>query len=464
MKNSKLSIINCQLSIISVLICVVVSSLSVSAQEFEDAYTAVENMKIGWCLGNTLESNSGDTTNMWIEHWSSRRPSDYETSWGQPVTKASLMKLFKDAGFNTIRIPVTWYPHMEAKFTFDSNNVWWPSKDNLGTKVNATWMKRVHEVVDYVISQGMYCILNVHHDTGAANTAWLVADEQVYEQQHERFESLWKQIAEEFKDYDEHLLFEGYNEMLDSYDSWCFASFATPSKYDSKVATSAYNAINSYAQSFVNAVRSTGGNNAQRNLIVNTYGGCDGNGTWNSHLKDPLKYMELPDDDVEEHIIFEIHTYLDIINLSTAQSTFKNVVSSAKTNLFKKGAPVIIGEWGTTTENAHEKYHDNFLSYARFVVETLKANNMAGIYWMTLSDGTSRSKPEFTYPDLVDAIVKGYYGEGGYTGIDTPSLASHHKASSVQEFKDAMYNLAGERVSADYKGIIIKNGRKYLVH
>ena len=149
-------------------------------------------------------------------------PSDYEKAWNQPVTKPELFKMFKDAGFNAIRVPVTWYPHMEAKFNLNGT-VWDVANDGIGTKIQEAWMKRVHEVVDYVISQGMYCILNIHHDTGAANTAWLVASENDYAKQKERFEAVWKQIAEEFKDYDEHLHFEGYNEMLDPYDSWCFA-------------------------------------------------------------------------------------------------------------------------------------------------------------------------------------------------------------------------------------------------
>lgn len=181
--------------------------------------------------------------------------------------------------------------------------------DDIGTKIQREWMDRIHEVVDYVIDVGMYCILNVHHDTGAASTAWLVADAATYAAQHKRFEEVWRQIAEEFKDYDEHLLFEGYNEMLDEKRSWCFASFASEGNYNQAMATEAYDAINSYAQTFVNAVRATGGNNAQRNLVVCTYGACDGSGNWNSHLKDPLKNMKLPDDKAENHIIFEVHSY-----------------------------------------------------------------------------------------------------------------------------------------------------------
>ena len=96
--------------------CSCMLSLSVNAQSFETATEAVKNMKVGWNLGNTLDSNSGDINNMWIEAYTSRTPSDYEKAWGQPVTKPELIKMFKNAGFNAIRVPVTWYPHMEAKF------------------------------------------------------------------------------------------------------------------------------------------------------------------------------------------------------------------------------------------------------------------------------------------------------------------------------------------------------------
>ena len=86
------------------------------AADFETATSAVANMKVGWNLGNTLDSNSGSLDNMWIEAWTQRRPSEYETAWGQPVTTRELLKMMKRAGFNAIRVPVTWWPHMEATF------------------------------------------------------------------------------------------------------------------------------------------------------------------------------------------------------------------------------------------------------------------------------------------------------------------------------------------------------------
>ncbi len=377
----------------------------VYAQEIEKATEAVSNMRLGWCLGNTFDSNSGDTQNMWIEKWTGRQPKDYETAWGQSVTKPELIKMFKDAGFNAIRIPVTWYPHMEAKIT---DLTWDPVKNPLGTKIDEAWMKRVHEVVDYVIDQDMYCIINIHHDTGAANTAWLVASEKDYEEQQERFEAVWTQIAEEFKDYDGKLLFEGYNEMLDPYDSWCFSSFGTPSQYNAEVAKSAYSAINSYAQSFVNAVRATGGNNETRNLIVNTYGACCGDGNWNSHLQDPLKEMKLPEDVAEGHIIFEVHSYPYLGNgLGSAKNSVKDIMKTVTTELGSKGAPIIIGEWGTSDGEDYHKKREDVLCFSRYFVEEVKKDEVATFYWMGLSAGESRSVPEFNQQDLVDATVKG---------------------------------------------------------
>ena len=426
---------------------------------FESAREAVDHMGLGWNLGNTLDSNSGDTLNMWIEHWTDRTPAAYEKAWGQTVVKPELIKLFKDAGFNAIRVPVTWYPHMEAKFRFtsSSNSYWYPWKDGIGTKVQAAWMQRVKEIVDYVISQGMYCILNVHHDTGEANTAWLIADEEVYEKEHVRFEALWTQIAEVFKDYDEHLLFEGYNEMLDVKRSWCFASFGAQGNYNATIARSAYNAINSYAQSFVDAVRATGSNNAHRNLIVTTYGACNGGGSWNSHLKDPLKEMKLPNDPAGEgHIIFEVHSYPDINNLTNAKNEVSANINDLKTYLVSKGAPVIFGEWGTLVEHAYENKRANLLAFARYFVEQAKAGGIGTFYWMALSDGADRDVPVFTQPDLVEAIVKGYYGEGGYNSL-TPN------PSPVGE--GSWYDISGRQIIHNQlrPGLYIINGKKVVV-
>ena len=429
----------------------------VSAQELESATSAVANMRVGWNLGNTLDANSGATDNMWIEKRSQRKTSDYETAWGQPVTTEALIKMFKEAGFNAIRVPVTWYPHMGVHV----NDLNWNLPAWSPTKVDAAWMARVKEIVDYVVNNGMYCIINVHHDTGEATTAWLRASTANYNKYKDTYEDLWKQIATEFKDYDGHLLFEGYNEILDDYGSWCFASFAASGQYDASSATDSYKAVNLYAQSFVNAVRATGGNNATRNLIVNSYGSCCGSGNWNQHLLEPLANLEYPNDEAKNHIIFQLHYYPSIKDLSWAKTECNAMLKSIKEILQPK-APVIFGEWGSAndavanTDDYNTSYKQNKVDFARYFVEKCKETGIATFYWMMLSDGADRENLKWTMPDLKDAIIKGYYGNAGYTSIEHVSETSSskimkpkkliHKDKVIIVNGDTKYTIAGTKL------------------
>ncbi|MCD8282311.1 MAG: glycoside hydrolase family 5 protein [Prevotella sp.] len=428
--------------IIFVFIIAASATITGEAQTFENAASAVANMRVGWNLGNTLDSNSGDLDNMWIELWTDCTPAAYETAWGQPVTEPELFEMFRDAGFGAIRVPVTWYPHADA----DGN-------------VDSEWMKRVHEVVDYVIDAGLYCILNVHHDTGSANTAWLRAAGETYSDARARYETLWTNIADEFKDYDERLLFEAYNEMLDEYDSWCFASFGTPSGYDSAVAADAYSAINNYAQSFVDAVRATGGNNAERNLVLCTYAACSGDGSWNNHLVDPLVNMNYPADDAQEHIIFEVHYYPSLGSaLEESLDGTRQCFEKVKQNLMSKGAPVILGECGSLDAGAYADNPELFLGFTKGYIRLAREYGYAPFYWMTLSDGADRSVPQWTKPDIKDAIITGFYGDGGYTGgVRDINLLSGETTDMP------IYDLTGKRVIHPSKGIYIKGGKKFVV-
>ena len=367
---------------------------------FESAGQAVLNMGAGWNLGNTLDSNSGDLDNMWIEAYTSRTPKDYETAWGQPEATRALIHMFKEAGFGAIRVPVTWYPHM-GTITLHNQNQWDPSTWS-GTEVDPAWMARVKEVVNYVIDEEMYCILNVHHDTGAGSTAWLIASVDGFDAAKTRYQALWKQIANQFKDYGPKLLFESYNEMLDPYDSWCFASFATPDRYDATVATSAYNGINSYARLFAETVRATGGNNAYRNLIVNTYGACSGDGTWNSHLSEPLTQMALSEE--PGHIAIQVHSYWDATQFNSQKADIDRLFTNLDTHIVKRlGVPVIIGEWGGSTEG-----DDPNVRFASYFSQKAKAAGIAAFWWMGLSDGQDRSLPAWTMPKTKDAILQPY--------------------------------------------------------
>lgn len=399
--------------VLTMFVCIVCN-----AQTIESASSAVKNMGVGWNLGNTLDAhvqkvNNPDNASYW-----NCQDLNSETCWGQPYATSELFAMMKNAGFGAIRIPVTWYNHM------DKNG-----------KVDVQWMKRVHTVVDYAINNGLYCIINVHHDTGADNTnlkTWIKADETSYQNNKARFEYLWKQIAEEFKDYDGHLLFEGYNEMLDTKSSWCYASMNATGGYDASMATSAYNAINDYAQSFVNTVRETGGNNTTRNLIVTTYAAASGTGTWNSHLQDPLKTLKIPTDVTTDHIIFEVHSYPELVKtiggvatsktIAEIKSEIDSMISYLKTHLISKGAPVIIGEWGTSNVDAgsgktdYDLRRSLMLDFVAYYVQKTKAENIGTFYWMGLTDGLMRSVPAFNQADLAERIVKTYRGRN-FNGV-----------------------------------------------
>lgn len=369
---------------------------------FETAAEAVLNMGAGWNLGNTLDSNSNDLDNMWIEAWTRRTPKDYETAWGQPQATRALIHMFKEAGFGAIRVPVTWYPHMGTITLHDQTR--WDRSTWTGTDVDPVWMARVKEVVDYVIDEGMYCILNVHHDTGAESAAWLVAGEQEFETAKDRYKALWEQIADEFKDYGEKLWFESYNEMLDPYDSWCFASYnVEPARYDAAVATSAYKGINSYAKLFVETVRASGGNNAQRNIVVNTYGGCSGAGSWNAHLLEPLTQLQLPEK--PGHIAVQVHSYWNADKFAAEKADIDKFFRDLKAQIVDRlGVPAIIGEWGGGT---NEDTLDN-ARFAEYFSQKAHDAGVAAYYWMGLSDGDDRAVPKWSMPRAKNVILRPY--------------------------------------------------------
>ena len=283
----------------------------------ESAAQAVKNMGIGTNFGNCT-----DVVAMWM-NMNSNSVTDFEKAWGQEPTTKPMVDFLKKNGFNSVRIPVTWFQHMKADGTVDE-----------------AWMNRIQEIVDYVIDNGMYCILNVHHDTGAdpddkSYTHWIKADVDNYNANKEKFESLWTQIATRFQNYDQHLVFEGYNEMLDASNTW-----NAPKNANS------YKGLNGYAQSFVNAVRATGGNNATRNLIVNTYAAANGD--------EVLNNLTIPTDKVDGHIAVEVHTYAPWDWFAqkgkwdaSCSNEIKNMFTRLNNKFISKGIPCIIGEYGT---------------------------------------------------------------------------------------------------------------------
>lgn len=292
----------------------------------------------------------------------------YETLSGNPVTTKDMIDEVKKEGFGAVRIPVTYFNHIDVD-----------------GKIDKEWLNRLGEVVNYVLKDNMYCIINIHHDTG--QNGWLKADKSTFDNESIKYKELWTQIAEYFKDYNDKLLFEGYNEILDQENHWANAS------------DESYEAANKLNQIFVETVRGTEGNNKTRFLVVNTYAAGSN--------KEILKNFKVPSDSVEKHLIAEVHFY------GTGKEETKTVIENLNQYLVSTGVPVIIGEFGTTFEKDESE---------RIITETnlitmAKKYNITCFRW---DDGNYEqkigSKSKFAvfdryelklyYPDLVNALVK----------------------------------------------------------
>ena len=412
---------------ILLLVCSVMLCTSIEAASFETAKDAVKNMGVGWNLGNTLDAN--DATKTW------KTTAEHETCWGQPVTKPELLKMMKEAGFGAIRVPITWYQEMDAD-----------------GKVNDAWMKRMKEVVDYVIDNGMYCIINVHHDTGADSgnyKSWLKASTSSYNTNKAKYEGLWKQIAEQFKDYDQKLLFESYNEMLDEKNTW----------NEPVDKTDGYKAINSYAKSFVTTVRATGGNNKDRNLVVNTYSA--------SSTPDAMQNLDLPEE--SNHIIFQIHSYPNWQNKSNAKKEIDNLISNIKSKLLDR-APVIVGEYATFTTwpseiDYYAKDKEVALYAMDYLIQKTKENGIGTFYWMGMSDGSYRDMPAFHQADLAQTLIKAYYGSiDGYKYPTADDFEIVYDISYNDEWSELFLFGSWDRTAVNlsgYKGIRVEMDKAY---
>lgn len=283
----------------------------------------VEDMTFGWNLGNTLDVCQADRDGdgKINEHVEAGEKVD-ETLWGNPKATKELFTSLKKNGVNAVRIPVTWRDHM------DSNG-----------NIDREWMDRVQQVVDYAYSQGMYVIINVHHDGGGDPKfgAWIIEESQKdYNTFLKKYKNVWKQIAERFKNYSDYLIFESMNEVG-------FDTLYNKNKAD------AYNLINKINQDFVDIIRATGGNNAKRHLLIAGYY-TDIERTCDSLYK-------MPDDKVGRCIL-SVHYYTpwdfctcDIKHTWGTKSEVRQMetlIGKMKKNFVDKGIPVIIGEYAAS--------------------------------------------------------------------------------------------------------------------
>ena len=278
-------------------------------------------MKIGWNLGNTFDAPNGETT------------------WGQPRTTKAMFHGLKQAGFVSVRIPVSWSKHVTNSTTFS---------------IDSTWMNRVKEVVDWALGEGLCVIINIHHDNLSdaemKNTKFgfsVSKNEDIQEKSTNYIAGVWKNVAEAFKDYDHNLVFELLNEPRDMGG----ANWGNEWWVGGANANEANGIILKYAQAALNEIRKTGSKNADRFIMVPPYAastGCMGG-------------FALPTDTATNRLIIEAHAYSpynfamgspgDVAFTSAHKNELSGMFNSLYNNYVSKGIGVIIDETGATNKN-----------------------------------------------------------------------------------------------------------------
>lgn len=342
-------------------------------------------IKLGWNIGNTMEATGG------------------ETAWGNPRVTAQLIQLVKQSGFNAIRIPCSWNQYMENSST---------------AKLKLDWLNRVKEVVQMCVDNDMYVLLNIHWDGG-----WLEnninPDKQVANNAKQK--AFWEQIATHLRNFDEHLLLAGTNE---------------PNVENATQMT----VLQSYHQTFVDAVRSTGGRNSHRVLVVQ--------GPSTDVEKTNTLMSTLPTDQIQNKLMVEVHYYTPYqFTLMTAdaswgkmfyywgsgfhsttdtqrnatwgeEATVDAMMGLMKTKFVDKGIPVILGEFAvgrrTTLTGSDLTLHlASRAYYLKYVTKQAKANGVLPFYWDAGGIGNNgsglfdRSKNTVFDQQALDALLDG---------------------------------------------------------
>ena len=365
---------------------------------FEDLNQSqiVEAMGPGWNLGNQLESVTDNVPE--------------ETNWGNPVITEKLIQSVKAAGFKSIRIPVSYFAKID---------------DDKDYTIDSKWLDRVQEVVDYCIKNDLYAVINIHGDGyNTIDGSWLLCNGKNQTEIKKKYKKVWKQIAERFKNYDEHLLFESMNEEFDG-------SYSEPNK-------EYYQNINDYNQIFVDTVRKTGDNNTKRWLIIPG---------WNTNIdytagdygfKLPTdQYRDKSIDKEEQRIMISVHYYSpwdfcggencvitqwgneadDPSKTSTTcdETYMKNQLNLMKTTFADKGYPVFIGEYGSIDKTSYDSENEYYRAYfARKLCQLSRKNGCIPMYWDNGYNGVhgfglfDLTTCEITQPVIIDAIMEGF--------------------------------------------------------
>ena len=421
-----------------------------------------EDMGAGWNLGNTLEANAGGIPN--------------ETAWGNPEASQEIIDMVADAGFKTIRVPVSYLSKINnADFALDTE-----------------WLDRIEEVVQYCYNRDLYVIINVHGDGyNSVQGGWLLVNGEDQETIRKKYEALWKQLAERFKDYDEHLIFESMNEVFDG-------DFNDPS-------AERYSNLNQYNQIFVDTVRATGGKNTHRYLLVPG---------WNTNINYTCEDygFELPTDAncsaEENRLMVSVHYYdpwdycgqedmrcylwgdkgQQIVEVNGAnkrkipdwgsQDFMEGQVQKLVDCFVSKDIPVIVGEYGaidksTGDSNIFAQINENRVYYNSYFAGTCAKNGVIPVYWDNGYNGVygfglfDRKGLTQTQPEIITGIVNAVKNKNPLEGADIAVGSGGEKQSEVHAYIGVQSNVytfrnawndANYGASSEYFNTLIKWG------
>ena len=302
-----------------------------------NSFDFVAQMGVGWNLGNSLDvindANLFNTT---------------KTEWGNPLPTQGMIDKVAATGFKTLRLPVSWRTNQRPTAPY---------------QIEADYLQRVKNVVDWAMANDMHVILNIHHDN-----EWLRPIESEKAKANERLTSTWTQIATYFEAYNEQLIFEVMNEprIKNIPEEWNGGT------------ESGRRIVNEYTKTAVDAIRATGGNNSARQLMITPWAG--------SSINKAMDDLVVPNDD--PNIIITVHTYFPFQYAlngeglwgSDAQKTalineFENLKQKW---IVREKRPLILGEWSTRTDLTPLA---NRMEYAKFYVEEATKRGLLTVLW-----------------------------------------------------------------------------------
>lgn len=382
------------------------------------AFELVNDMGAGWNLGNSLESENN------------------ETYWGNPRTTKKMIDEIAQKGFKTLRIPVRWDDNYSNASSYT---------------INSDYMDRVETVVNYGLANGMYVIINVHHNDLQNMVS---TDYNVQQRVKSELSTIWTQVGNRFKNYGDKLIFEVNNEPRNGED-W-------------NGNTAYYNCVNDYNEAGRSAIRATGGNNTSRLVLLPTY--CASSDTPKIN-----GWKKLANDDM---VAVSIHAYLpfDFAFESNGHSNWTesdyNALSTVFNNLnatfISKGIPVVIGEFGATNKGNttdREKYVEVYTAFAK----QFAGHRIPCIWWDNNGFGVggekfgifNRDSATFTYDGIASALVKAYKSDSD--DDDSNNYVSLFWGTSSASNWGQAVTVATKRYGGDFDSSKIKAGGHFYV-